>query len=204
MISPEDVDRLVSAHENVTGALEKKAPRRGAKILCQEFKWLLEAKGTFWADVKSATETLNQYREKEREILSNIASLLEGEEQIFAELGIDPSRTGPILANAYGALKLAQVAEDDLTIDALDMLRERLGKATELICRESRGRFRRGVDWVFSWKGATVLSGAAVVGGNVAITAIPPHAHGALSLVSVKSGIKVMRGEVEDILDLFS
>src|SRR5579863_7583774 len=198
MITPEDVERLLKAHENVSGALEKREPRGAARILCDEFNWLLKERGTFWADVKDATETLAQYREKEKRILSELASLVEQGEQIFAELGIDPSRTGPIIGNVYGALNLAQGLEGGPSHDSLKVLQERLAIATNLICKERKGSIRRGVDWVLSWKGATVLAGAVIVGANIAVTIPAPH-HGAVSWVSVRAGLKVMRGELDGI-----
>lgn len=204
MIQPDDVERMVAAHERVRKLLEAKEPRRAAKAVCEEFRWLLEDKGSFWAEVGDATKTLAEHRKQEQEILSRITQLLEAEESIFARLGIDASRSGPILANAYGGLLLVRGKELDIdpSPETLAVLRERLGKATELVCRESKGPLRQALDWAVSWKGATVLAGSAIVSANVAVTMLSQN-H-AVSWVSLKAGVKVMVGEIEGLIDLFS
>lgn len=204
MVEPADVDRLVASYEKVRRMLEAKEPRRAAKVVCQEFTWLLEDKGSFWAEVGKATASLKEHREQEQELLSQITQFLEAEEAIFARLGIDASRSGPILANAYSGLRLVrgEDLDNDPSPETLAVLRERLGKATELVCRESKGPIRQALDWALSWKGATVLAGSAIVGANVAVTVFSQN-H-AVSWVSVKAGIKVMKGEIEGLIDLLS
>jgi len=201
MISAEDVEHLVIAYEEANRALERKAPRKAAKILCEEFNWLIKGHGSFFADVRDATLTLEQHQKQEEQVFKNIVSILDKEQQIFAELGIDSARTGPIVGDVYGALKLNEDLGKGPTSGSLKVLQESLAKATELICRETKGPIRRGFDWVFSRKGATVLAGAAVVGGNIAIMVAPHHAP--VSWVSVKAGLKVMSGDIVGILELF-
>lgn len=201
MVTPEDVKRLVVAYEMVRGALDKRAPRQAAKILCKEFSWLLDEKGSFWAGVADATEGLNEYRAKEREILQNVTRLIEEEEAVFTRLRIKPSRTGPIIANVYGGLRLAERLGDAPSRDSLRVLREQLREATKLICREAKGPIRRGLDWVVSWKGATVLAGAAIASANVAVMVFAQD-H-SISWVSLKAGVKVMKGDLGGLIDLF-
>jgi hypothetical protein len=201
MISAQDVEHLVIAYEEANRALERKAPRKAAKILCEEFNWLIKGHGSFFADVRDATLKLEEHQKQEEKVFRNIVALLDKEQQIFAELGIDPARTGPIVGDVYGALKLNEDLGKGPTSDGLKVLHESLAKATELICRETKGPIRRGFDWVFSRKGATVLGGAAVVGGNIAIMVAAHHAP--VSWVSVKAGLKVMSGDIAGILELF-
>lgn len=204
MIEPGDVERMVKAHEKVRKMLEAKEPRRAAKIVCEEFKRLLEDKESFWAEVGDATKTLGEHRKQEREVLNKIAQFLEDEATIFARLGIDASRSGPIIANAFNGIRLVvgEDLENDPSPDSLSVLRDRLAKATELVCKESKGRIRQALDWAVSWKGATILGGVAIVGANVAVTVFSQN-H-AVSWVSIKAGVKVMRGEIEGLLELLS
>jgi hypothetical protein len=201
MIERKDVERLADAYAKVQAALEKNNPRKAATILCKEFNWLLDEKGSFWAGVADATEQLNVYRDKEREILNNVTKLIDEEAAIFARLKIKRSLTEPIIGIVYGRLRLAEGIGGDLSRDSLGALREQLREAAKLICKQSKGRLRRSLDWVLSWKGATVLAGATIVGANVAVMILAQN-H-AISLVSVKAGMKVMQGDLAGIIDLF-
>jgi hypothetical protein len=52
-----------------------------------------------------------------------------------------------------------------------------------------------------SWRGATVLAGAAVVAGNVLVA----HADlGTVSHLSVKAGVHIMKRDITGIVDLLS
>jgi hypothetical protein len=200
MITQEDLERLVGAHEKVKEALDQRAPRRAAKILCEELGWLVKEKGSFWDDVRDATKTLSEHREVEKKVIGNLPQLIEDEESIFERLGIDRDRSTPILRDVYGGVNLTTNTENP-TPDSLKVLQERLDKARELVCKCSRGPIARGRDWLLSWRGLPVLAGTAIVGANVAVMIFPPHVHH-ISWVSVKTGVKVARGNVDAIIDM--
>jgi exonuclease VII large subunit len=168
------------------------------KILCEEFQWLLSAKGSFWDSVRAANEKLEEFQKYERELLSKIVELVEAEEEAFADLHIDKSRTQPILSDVYGALRRA--AGQDSTHSPshadLGLLKKRLEQATSLVCKESQGKIRHARDWLVSWNGVRVLAGGAVVFADVA----GPHV--AVSWVSVKVGALVMINHLDGIIDL--
>jgi hypothetical protein len=209
MIEKKDIEHLVVAHEAIRQALEENDPRKAAKILCKEFKWLVEAKDSFWKHVKDATESLAEYKEKESRILNDIAKFMEEEHLIFSKLKIDASKCDPIIGDVYGALNLTYGLGDGPTPDSLDIIREKLIKATDLICRESKGPIRRGFDWVMSRKGAMFIGGAAIAGSNVAmltgVVAAPPASPyiAGVSWASLGAGYKVMHGNIEGLIDLF-
>lgn len=204
MINPADVKRLVDAHAQVRTALNDNDPRKAAKLICEQFRWLLDEQSSFWSGVGSATATLQQYRNSEREILSNLSSFIDQEAFIFKKLKIKEQQYGPVIGDVFSALQLARPNSpwENPSPQALGVLKERLAKATDLICQESRSKLRRALTWAVSWKGATILGGSAIVTANVAVTVISP-AHHPVSWLSVKSGIKVMRGEVDALIDLF-
>ena len=201
MITQEEVKRLVGAYENVVLALDQKNPRRAAKILCKEFRILLDEDGSFWAGVRDATETLEKNRKYDREMLNNIKRLINKEGAVFAHLKIKASRSGPILDAVYGGLKLA-ATDDDPSPEALDALKRSLAQATDLICKEDKGLLGQACSWVLSLRGATVLAGAATAAANVVIAV-----HGELGVVShlsVKAGVAVMRRDIGGIIDLLT
>ena len=204
MITPADVKRLVDAHAEIR-ALCEKDPRKAAKLICEQFRWLLDEKSSFWAGLGSATAALQQYRTSEREILNNISAFIDQEASIFKKLKIKEQQYGPVIGDVFGALELARPNNpwQNPSPQALAVLKERLAKAADLICKESKGKIRRALTWAVSWKGATVLGGSAIVSANVAVTVISP-AHHPISWLSIKSGIKVMRGELDALIDLLT
>lgn len=202
MIANADLRRLVNAHGRVALAMEKNKPREAAKILCEEFRWLGQEKGSFWEQVHAGTGRLSDFQREENEVLGNLALLIEQEEAIFAKLGIPVSRSGPIIGNVYGALKWSQANNEGPSPESLAHLRTQLHAAEELICRESKSGIRRGVNWVLSYRGATILGGAAVMGANIAVFVHLPH-HGKYCWASAKAGYKVMQGDLTGIIDLF-
>jgi hypothetical protein len=198
MPTPSEVERLVAAYERVSATLEKKAPRRGAKILCEEFGLLINANRSFWEGVHDTTQALEERRSYDKEFLNNVRLLIDMEAQVFASLGIDESRSGPILSAVYGGLRLSEMGDDPVP-DALAAVRRSLEDATKLVCKESTGLLGQATSWVLSWRGARVLAGAAVVGANIAV------AHfdlGAVSHISVKVGAVIMKGDLGGIIDL--
>jgi hypothetical protein len=141
---------------------------------------------------------LAKYREKESQVFGNLTALVEDEVSIFARLKIKPQRTREVISDVFNSLISMQ---DGPSSDNLKVLKGRLELATKLVCKESKGPFRRGVDWVLSWKGATVLGGAALVGANILVFTQAPN-HGPVSWKSVKAGLKVMRGELDGLIEL--
>lgn len=200
-MTPADVEKFVASYERVREALTQKTPRRAAKALCEELKWLVNDNGAFWARVPEMAATLEDQRDQEKEVLSSITRFIDAEGAVFAKLGIDPARYGPILGDVYSALRLASDLDASTTDAAFKNLRERLDKATILVCEHSKGRIRQAVDWVVSWKGASIIAGAATAGANVAIAL---HGEGgAVSSVSIKAGVKIMQRDIDGLIDMF-
>jgi hypothetical protein len=201
VITRDEVERLVGAYENVNTALERKAPRRGAKILCEEFRFLVHGNGSFWEDVRDLTKTREENLKYQREMLNNIRKLVDIEERVFTELGIDESRSGPILGRVYEGFRMVE-AGNYPSVDALKTLKERLDTATSLVCKGSKGFMSQAASWLLSWKGASVLAGAAVAGANVIIAV-----HGELGVVShhsVTAGVAIMNRDVGGIIDILT
>jgi hypothetical protein len=214
MISPKDVKQLVKAHQKIHAALQ--APDRtltqrvfnplqvspgkaAARVLCRELSWLVNTNTQFWKSLDEASSRLRVHKRNEGEYLKNIEQLLKDEEDIFHRLGVTPDESATVLSNAYGALRIARNMPDP-TPDALGNLRDRLKKVAELVCGASRGPLQRAFGKLVSRKGAGIVAGAAVAGGNIAISIMD---QGTLSWVSLKVGYHVMRGEYEELLEIF-
>ena len=195
-----DVERLVTAHETVVDALNRNRPRQAARILCQEFRILVE-EGSFWDDAREAAVRLQNQRGQGTELLRSIGRLLDAEARIFGQLGIDSSRTDKVLGYVYGGLDILRTQLTEPTPAALANLRDRLDEATNLVCDETKGPIRRAFEWTVSWKGARVLAGAAIGGGNIA-SALTTDL-GAVSWASLAIGVSVMKGDVDGIIDAF-
>lgn len=206
MITPEDVQRMVAAHQQVRLALEQNQARQAAEILCKELSWLSETNGSFFQGLRSATETAAEHRAVAKDVLQNLTQFIDEEAAIFSGLKVDPARSRPVLGEVYGAMILVQDA--DLSPKSMERLQEVLGDAASLICKHSQGPMGRAVDWVMSWKGARILAGAAVTGANVAaltapafIPFLPAHAH--ICVGSMVVGTSAMKGDAKGLIDLF-
>jgi hypothetical protein len=205
MITPEDVQRMVSAHQQVRSALEQKEPRHAAEILCKELSWLSEANGSFFEGLRAATETAEEHRTGAKKVLENLAQFIDEEGAIFSRLKVDPAQYGPVLGNVYSALILVQ--EADLSPKSMAALQKVLGEAASLVCKHSQGPIGRAVDWVMSWKGTRILGGAAVTGANAAalvapafIPFLPAHIH--ICFGSMIVGTSAMKGDAKGLIDL--
>ena len=210
MINKDDVKRLIKAHKLVQSALQEPdktlaqkilnplTPNPGkvaAGILCSEMGWLANQNEPFWNELREASTRLAVHKALEKVSFSKIEDLLKAEAEVFHKLGIDPDSTATVLAHAYGALRIVNSLPDP-TPAALDNLRDRLKVTTRLICDASEGTLERTFGKLISLKGANVLGGAAVAGGNVAVAVFD---QGILSWISLKAGYHIMRGEYEEL-----
>ena len=150
---------LVDAHHTITEHLRWR-PRRAAKDLCKEFRVLLE-RGDFWNQFEKTGQELERFRDAADEMLGNIRKLVTDEAEVLARLGIDQAQIGNIVSSVYDAVDLANARTADTTPPGIRNLRDRLGKATDLICQTSRGPLLRTMDFVVSKKGALTLAARA-------------------------------------------
>jgi hypothetical protein len=189
---------LIDAHDTITGHL-KWRPRRAAKDLCKEFRNLLQ-RGDFWNQFETTAAELEKFQRPANEMLGNIKQLITDETKILAQLGVDEAQIGSIISSIYDALDLANARTADTTQVGIRNLRDRLGTATNLICKTSRGPLLRTMDFVVSKKGALTLAALGLGGANIwfAVTADG----GALSHVSMKVAATVAGGHLGGIIDL--
>lgn len=97
-------------------------------------------------------------------------------------------------------MALANARTADTTPAGIRNLQDRLGKATDLICKASRGPLLQTVDFVMSKKGALTLAALGVGGANIWF-ALTTDA-GALSHVSMKIAAAAANGHLGMIIQL--
>jgi len=201
-INKEDIEKLLSGHEDVMAALARDRPRRAAQLLCENFEWLL-SRGEIWESIEVSLDEINEKTRQENleaQLLTNIVRFLEDEKLIFIRLDIDDSRVAPILDDAYRAVRMSAGDLDaGFGRDQIENLYRRLETAAKAICDEKRGKWGQFVRRIVCWKGAAVLGGAALAGAN--ILALPADA-GAVSSISVKVGLIIIRNNTGDIIDI--
>jgi hypothetical protein len=173
--------------------------RKAAQILCEELGWFVGEHDRFWRDLEQASEPLAEYRSQEREIFSNLEQLIEQEAAVFRRLGFDAARSRDVISQTYDAFTIIREYEDPSPA-ALNNLRDRLLRATELICEASRNPLQRAYEKVLCWKGARILAGGAVGAANVLVAVMGES--GVLSWASLKAGYNVMKGDVDGLLDV--
>ena len=215
MVKPEDVERLVEAHEKVRKALdEQKAPRLAAKILCDELGRLVVGNETLWSGLGD-TKAIRDRQKLEKDVLVTIGDFINIEQRIFSDLGIDQSRATPIFGLVCDGLTEAGIGNVDVSPsrESLRILRHLLTEAKDLICEKSKGPVQHAREWLVSWHGARVLAGGAVCLANAAggsglimvggptLPHLIPHAASHCWL-SIRLGMKVMKGDADGILDL--
>lgn len=200
-LTPQDVRQQIDVIRKVKKAIDQGNYRESARLLCEEFGRLL-AKRSFWQDIGTEIPAINQRHATEgQQLLRNLASLMDAESEVFRRLEISDEDSRLVLGNVYGSLKIAMAQSEinNPSAAALHNLETALARATSLICREGRGKFQRMRDFIMSWKGVTALAGSATITANVVIFALDG---GAISWASVKAGIIVMQGNLQDIVDL--
>jgi len=189
---------LVDAHHTITEHLRWR-PRRAAKDLCKEFRVLLE-RGDFWNQFEKTGQELERFRDAADEMLGNIRNLVTDEAEVLARLGIDQAQIGNIVSSVYDAVDLANARTADTTPPGIRNLRDRLGKATDLICQTSRGPLLRTMDFVVSKKGALTLAALGLGGANIWFAVAADG--GALSHVSMKIAVAAANGHLGGIIQL--
>lgn len=96
---------------------------------------------------------------------------------------------------------MAQSKDYDPSPQTFSDLRNALDRAAQVVCKHSKGRLARMRDFLLSWKGARALAGGATLTANALIFT---QDGGAISWASVKAGIIIMKGNLEDITDVLS
>jgi hypothetical protein len=206
---PLDLRHLVQAQNDIEEALRRHRDREAARIMCNEFKWLLNSNRSIWEPVgefarKLEAETLEQKTERraaERQLLQTLATFVDKEQTIFEKFRVPPEKSAPVMDRVYSSLNVSSELPD-LTPAALSQLRTNLAEAQELVCAHATTfmqRFGKGAARVVQSKAARVLAGAAVAGANVLIAV---HDGGAVSSLSVKAGGIVMKGDIDGLADL--
>ena len=191
---------LIDAHGTIAEHL-KSRPRRAAKDLCQEFRKLVQRED-FWNQLTITSRELERHKREADELLGNIIKLVQEESSILARLGTDQSQIGDVISSVYDAVDLVNVRDADTGPQGIKNLQGRLGAATELVCKHSRGPLLHAVDFVCSKKGAAVIAGFAVIAGNVWFAMAADG--GVLSHASIKAGTTIAHAHLEGIIALFS
>jgi hypothetical protein len=170
-----------------------------AKVLCEELTWLVHGNGSFWERVPQvAAELREEGKKRERELLQNIAELVDKEGEIFNKLKIKDESADRILREVYGSLRIAQLDLPDFASDAaFRELREDLNIVAKRICHESKGAISRGLANIWGSKGLKILAGAATATANVIVSFTADG--GAISWVSITAGFITIKGNLEDL-----
>jgi hypothetical protein len=157
-------------------------------------------RGDFWNQFEKTAEDLEQFREAADEMLGNIRKLVTDEAEILARIGVDESQIGNIVSSVYDAMDLANARNADTTPPGIRNLRDRLGKATGLICEVSRGPILQTLDYVTSKKGALTLAALGLGTANLWFAVAGDG--GALSHVSMKVAAAAAHGQLGGIIEL--
>lgn len=196
-----DVEARIAAHQAVLAALNAGRPRVAATLLCDELSRLADD-GDYWNELAETTAALGErHGALDGNLAADIRPLLLAEERIFARLGIDDARAREALGHAFGGLDLLGPDLPDPR-RALGNLRDSIRVAADRVCAVRGTPLRQARDWVLSWKGLRVLAGAAVAGANVAVAFTADG--GVVSWQSVKVGVAVMRGDVDNLIRLMA
>lgn len=194
------IHRLVDAHADITRHL-KRRPRKAAKILCEEFRFISQY-APFWEQLTTTAQELAEHGKGADELVKSVRPLLEAEASIFAQLGIDHSDAGAILANVYGGFRVARALDADLSPDGIKLVQDQFNSATHLICDASRGPIRGAFDFVLSKKGAMVIGGVGLGAANL-WHAVTPGGHPQTATASLKVAGSIINGDLSGILELF-
>lgn len=214
MVVREDIERLVEAHRQVQellvpeprrgidklkARLMRSPTRRAARILCEELTWLVHERADFWVELAGASATLAGHRGREAALLETLEDLLLQEGELFRRLGIDDRTTSGVIATTYEAFRIIGDYGANPSPAAVANLRDRLARATELVCAASRGPLTKTYEFIISTKGVRILGGAAVAGTNALFATADG---GALSWTSVKAGFIVMTADAGGLIEL--
>jgi hypothetical protein len=212
----DDIRRLAVAHQRVTDALKEPDPgmlrsmftpftptpgRAAAAILCEELGWLVE-NSVFWTQLSGGIGQLQANEAQVPKVLNNIQQLLEDEEDAFERLKISPATTSEVLSQTYGALGILR----ELPVPSqagVGNLRDRVRRATELICSAKDGRMQRAFARVVSRKGLGIVGGLTVAGANVALAIYEPGSS-KIAWTSVKAGAAIASGHAAGIIQIFT
>lgn len=202
-ITRNDLKKQVEVVKTIQKAIDEGHFQESARLLCEEFKRLLNMQ-SYWQDMGSTIAEINsKHAVQGRKFLGNLVRLVDAESQVFSKLDINDEDSRLVLGNAYGSLKLAmaQSKEYDPSPETFSNLKSALDRAKQVVCKNSKGRLARVRNFLLSWKGVRVLAGGATLTANVLIF---PHDGGAISWASVKAGIIIMKGNLEDLTDILS
>lgn len=197
-ISRDDLNKQLDAVRKVKEFIDKEDYRVAAGLLCEEFRRLLDMQ-SFWFGIPDTLKDIaGVHAVSGRQLLNNLVPLVNAESTVFRKLGINDKDSKLLLETVYVSLKLALVKSDgfDPSPDALFTLKHALERATAIVCKKSDGPSGKIRDFLMSWKGLRVLAGGVTITANVLIFT---HDGGAISWASVKVGLSIMNGNLEDI-----
>jgi hypothetical protein len=209
MIRIEDIKQLVRDNEEVRIQLANNQPRAAAQIVCDALNRLAN-QHSFWLGLRDLSATLQNHAEGVSAVFTNLTDFIDAECAIFDALGLDPAKTEPVVGAVYGDLGVLQHIDlEDITGVGFTNLQKHVQEAAKLVCKYRKNVFRRGVDWVVSWKGARILAGAAVTGANglaLGTTVLVAHpltpVAASVSVGSMTVGTTLMKGDALGLLDL--
>lgn len=188
-------DRFIRRHAEASKAINWWRPKKAARILCQEFRYLL-ARDDFWHELGTTGERLEQHEEAARRLLANFKELLHLESEALVRLKADDVDAKAVLASVYAAMRLVEARDMRVNRDSVMVLRGLMDGAASKICKASEGVLQHAATLVFSKKGALALAGGGVAAANLAI--LEP----VTALASLKAALSVAKGELGGIEDL--
>jgi hypothetical protein len=186
-------DRFVQRHAQASKAMNWR-PRKAAKILCLEFRYLL-TRDDFWHELASRGERLERHEKDARQLLGNMKELIALECDALVRLKADDVDAKAMLANVYAAMRLVEAQNTEINRDSVAVLRALFNGATGKICAASEGFMQHATALVLSKKGALALAGGGVAAVNLAI--LEP----VTALASLKAALSVTKGELDGFED---
>lgn len=185
--------RLVEARARANSALEGERFVEAAKILCDEFKSLLNTP-SFWQGTHEAAQSAQAHRAAAMPLLNELPRLIDEEVKVFSGLEIDKSKWGPVVGDFFASYRPLQ-SGDDLSVDGLRMLEKNLQEATDLICKEKKGKLAYAYEWCVGKKGQRVLGHCALLAANATVVGMWPH----VTWASMAPALRTAKEDAKDI-----